>query len=112
MNEEKLVKENIQSPDQGERNCFNVNPLWPEKKKIKKTKFPGFTHIKLTEALNRRRRPGEVLSYRNSIRAHCSECMGNQPSLIEGCTAPECWLFPHRFNLTPQKALKQGRNVR
>ncbi len=31
-----------------------------------------------------------------AIRAFCVYCMGNQVKLVEGCTAPECPLFPFR----------------
>lgn len=33
----------------------------------------------------------------NAIKAFCIECMGNQASLVEGCTAPECPLFKYRL---------------
>jgi len=111
MNGEKLVKENSQFPGQEGKSWIKTNPLWPENKKIKKTKFPGFIQVKLSEGINRRRMKGEVMTLRNAIRANCSECMGFQPSLIEGCTARECNLFPHRLNMTPQSALKRGHDV-
>lgn len=80
-------------------------------RKKKESRFPGFVQVKLSEALKRRRAKGEIMNRKKSIRAFCSECMGHQPSLIEGCSARECWFFPHRFNMTPQSAKKRGHDV-
>jgi len=35
-------------------------------------------------------------SMRAAIKSHCQMCMGWQPSLVPGCTAPDCPLFPYR----------------
>ena len=43
---------------------------------------------------------GELL---RTIRKNCIECMGNQPSLVEGCTAPNCELFEYRMGKDPYK---------
>lgn len=41
-----------------------------------------------------------------AIRRQCVECMGNQPSLIEGCTSPKCSLYPMRMGEDPTPARK------
>ena len=41
-----------------------------------------------------------------AVRAQCSECMGNQPFLIEGCTSPKCSLYPYRSGNDPKPAKK------
>jgi hypothetical protein len=50
----------------------------------------------LDRAPNRRREAGEVADPLASIAGHCRECMGFQPGLVAGCTAPACWLYPWR----------------
>jgi hypothetical protein len=32
-----------------------------------------------------------------AIKCFCKECMGYQPSLVEGCTSPRCPLYPFRL---------------
>jgi hypothetical protein len=51
---------------------------------------------RVTAVVNRRREPDEVAIPEIAIRAHCAECMGFQPALVDGCSAPECWLYPLR----------------
>jgi hypothetical protein len=52
----------------------------------------------------------EVMS---RIRKHCIECMGGQIYLVDGCTSPNCELFPFRMgqdpepNISRQKAGKE-----
>lgn len=41
-----------------------------------------------------------------TIRRNCILCMGNQPSLVEGCTSPDCELFPYRMGKDPWKKRK------
>jgi hypothetical protein len=41
-----------------------------------------------------------------SIRTQCIGCMGNQPFLVEGCTSPECSLYPFRFGNDPKPSKK------
>lgn len=36
------------------------------------------------------------------IRLQCVECMGFQPSLVDGCTAPGCHLYPFRHGKDPE----------
>jgi hypothetical protein len=38
-----------------------------------------------------------------AIRLQCIECMGNQQSLVDGCTCPKCSLYPFRSG-NPSKA--------
>ncbi len=35
-------------------------------------------------------------SRKAAIRAHCVMCMGWQGGLVDGCTAPDCPLYPNR----------------
>lgn len=41
-----------------------------------------------------------------AIRKQCVEYMGNQHSLVEGCTSPKCSLFPYRMGVLPLKSKK------
>lgn len=50
--------------------------------------------------LNRRREADEIAPADIAVQIHCRECMGFQPSLVEGCTAPKCWLYPLRMGRT------------
>ena len=63
---------------------------------------------RIDAVLNRRRAPDEFAIPEVAILNFCSECMGFQPALIAGCTAPECWLYPLRLGVGPvarQKAM-------
>ena len=51
---------------------------------------------RIEKVLLRRREPDEVATPDIAIQNHCCECMGFQRNLVDGCTAPACWLFPHR----------------
>jgi hypothetical protein len=63
-----------------------------------------------TRVLKRRREAGEIATPVASIRNHCLECCGYQPSEVELCTAPKCWLWPWRFGRTPEGAARQGKD--
>ena len=41
-----------------------------------------------------------------AIRNQCVECMGRQPSLVDGYTAPKCSLYPFRMGKDPKPARK------
>lgn len=46
------------------------------------------------------------------VRQNCIECMGGQPSLVEGCTSPKCQYYEFRFGSDPYKnknKVAQGR---
>lgn len=60
---------------------------------------------------SRRRRQGEIPTMRAAIRNQCIECMGYQPGAIRTCTAPECWLYPWRFGMSPDSAARRGEIV-
>ena len=51
--------------------------------------------------VSRRRKEHEIPTLRVAVQNFCRECMGFQPSLIEGCSDPQCWLFPWRLGKTP-----------
>ena len=56
----------------------------------------------------------EVPRYKNPIKVikqFCSHCMGWQPSLVEGCTAPECPLFPWRRGKNPYRKPKTDKAI-
>jgi hypothetical protein len=59
----------------------------------------------------RRRKRGEVMIARQSIRWFCVQCMGYQPSEVTVCTAPDCPLYPWRMGMTPEAAAKRGYDV-
>ena len=40
------------------------------------------------------------------IRRNCCSCMGDQPTLVEGCTSPECEMFPFRMGKDPNRSKK------
>ena len=61
--------------------------------------------MKVTHLMMRQRKDGEIPTARIAIRNHCRSCMGYQPSLVEGCTARDCWLFPWRMG-TPAEFRK------
>jgi len=65
---------------------------------------------RVTRFLKRRREPGEIATPVASIRNFCLECCGYQPSEVELCTAPKCWLWPWRFGRTPEGAARQGKD--
>ena len=46
-------------------------------------------------------------SPRDAIRVHCIMCMGWQESLVDGCTAPTCPLYPYR-NKEPIRELSEA----
>jgi hypothetical protein len=66
---------------------------------------------RVTRILKRRREPGEIATPVVSIRNQCLECCGYQPSEVELCTAPKCWLFPYRFGCKPEAAARRGKDV-
>ena len=59
----------------------------------------------------RGRQPHEIATKMKAIRNHCLECMGYVAPEVEFCTAPECWLYPWRFGITPEAAARQGKDV-
>ena len=65
--------------------------------------------MKLTKHIQRRRRePGEFPTPMAAIRNHCLECVGYVGTEVERCTAPECWLYPWRFGMRPDRATRLG----
>lgn len=36
-------------------------------------------------------------SMKAAIKLHCLECSNNEQELVEGCSADECFLWPHRL---------------
>ncbi len=56
---------------------------------------------KLSSKIQRRRRkPGEVLTPRATIRCTCLECCGWDAAEVARCTAPSCWAWPWRLART------------
>jgi len=58
--------------------------------------------MKISDAKNRRRLPGECPTARQAIRLHCMECCGWIYSEVRRCSAPECWLWLLRGSTYPQ----------
>ena len=68
--------------------------------------------MKHTGTIRRReRRAGEMPTARAAIRNFCLQCTGFQAEEVRLCTAPKCWLFPWRFGMTPEKALRRGETI-
>lgn len=61
---------------------------------------------------NRRREPDELAIPEIAIQNHCRECMGFQPSLVEGCTAPACWLHPLRLGVPSKSGQKIANDIK
>ncbi len=64
---------------------------------------------RINRMMKRRREPGEVATPIMAIRNHCLECCGYQPSEVELCTAPKCWLFPYRLGRKPEASERRGK---
>jgi hypothetical protein len=79
--------------------------------RVKYQKPKGAAPKRVTRFLKRRREPGEIAMPVVSIRNQCLECCGYQPSEVELCTAPKCWLWPWRFGRTPEGAARQGKDT-
>lgn len=45
----------------------------------------------------RRRRPGEILTLRATIRANCLHCCGWNTTEVAACTSHACWCWPWRL---------------
>lgn len=45
------------------------------------------------------------------IRVQCISCMGEQAFLVEGCTSPECSLFPYRSGHDPKPSRKGNKDA-
>ena len=43
------------------------------------------------------------------VRRNCIRCMGDQPSLVDGCTCPDCEFFEFRDGTDPRPARKGNR---
>lgn len=52
---------------------------------------------KKSAVVRRRRKPGELMTARASIRNHCLECCGYSMSEVADCTSRKCWLWPYRL---------------
>ena len=61
---------------------------------------------KFRKIVSRQREPGEIPTMRAAIRNHCLHCCGYQPTEVEKCTAPKCWLYPWRLGKTPPELKK------
>lgn len=57
----------------------------------------------------RRRRPGEILSLRATVRANCLACSGWQTREVAACTSQGCWCWPWRM---PGPPSLEGEDVR
>lgn len=65
-----------------------------------------------TNTWEKLRRPeGKILSPIKSIRKHCIECMGGQVLEVRECTAPECWLYPHRMGKDAARAKPSAKQI-
>lgn len=45
----------------------------------------------------RRRRPGEVLGLRATVRANCLQCVGWNAAEVARCSSHACWCWPWRM---------------
>jgi hypothetical protein len=45
------------------------------------------------------------------FRAFCIHCMGGQSSLVEGCTSPNCKVYPYRMGKNPSLTGKRKGNI-
>lgn len=43
------------------------------------------------------------------IRKNCIACVGDQPSLVDGCTCPDCEFFEFRDGVDPRPTRKGNR---
>ena len=57
---------------------------------------------KFTQIVQRRRRDGEVPSFRVAVRNFCLECMSYSSQEVDNCTDRECWLHPLRHGRYPK----------
>lgn len=86
------------------------------KRKIAEGKKASAKMKKLSKAVKRNRKPGEIPTRKAAMRAFCLMCMGGEAdaaTAVRECTAPSCMLWPYRLgNLDKSsinKELKTGK---
>ena len=77
------------------------------------TSIPAITDSrkqKFTQIVKRRRRDGEVPSFRVAVRNFCLECVSYSSQEVDNCVDQECWLYPLRHGRYPRgyRARHQG----